>query len=266
MDDEVKKMDDEPKSTMQMIDGIPARLAFFAGVLVSAALIFAVGFIVLLVLMYKGVELPTEKEKSANANSNANTNAAAAADPAAPTIPSGTVDPASLHNKRGTGDLTILEYSDPECPFCKRFHSTLQQVMKSYDGKVAWAYKQLPLTSLHSKAQKEAMGTECAADQGKFWEYLDLMMERTESNNSLPDEQIYTIASDVGADGAKFKDCVDNGATKDRVNADAAEAQKFGAQGTPYGLILDKDGKIVDVLEGALPYDSVAAVLDSHLK
>ena len=79
---------------------------------------------------------------------------------------------------RGNPDaaVTIVEYADFECPFCKRFHFTMQQVVRDYDGKVAWVYRQFPLDQLHTKARKEAVASECAAEIGgndAFWKYTE---------------------------------------------------------------------------------------------
>lgn len=87
-------------------------------------------------------------------------------------------------------ELLIVEYSDPECPFCKRFHETMMQVMNEYGktDKVAWVYRHFPLDSIHSKARKEAEAIECAGELGgndKFWEYLNKLEEITPANNQL---------------------------------------------------------------------------------
>ncbi len=257
-----------------VLDKLPPRLAFWAGVVVTAGIIFAIGFVALLILIMKGYNFggsttgttvkpttPTVNSNVAVANANVNADTANAA-----AAVSGSIDVAALRNIRGQGDYTIVEYSDTECPFCKRFHPTMKQVVEAYSGKVQWVYKHLPLTSLHSKAQREAMATECAGEQNKFWEYLDLLFERTTSNDSLPDEQLFTMADDVGLDRTKFDDCLKTEKFKDVINADSAEAQKLGGRGTPYGVIIDKSGNVIGTIEGALPYDSIAAKLDSLIK
>ncbi len=85
--------------------------------------------------------------------------------------------------------VKVVEYSDLECPFCKRFHTTMQQVMKEYGkDKVAWVFRQFPLSQLHSKSPKEAEATECVAELGgndAFWKFVDLINEVTPSNNAL---------------------------------------------------------------------------------
>ena len=97
--------------------------------------------------------------------------------------------------------VKIVEFSDTECPFCKRFHTTMQQVVKDNNGQVAWVYRHFPLDQLHSKARKEAEATECAAEMGgseKFWAYLNRIMEVTPSNNGLDPAELPAIAAYVG--------------------------------------------------------------------
>lgn len=247
-----------------MLDKLPPRLAFWAGVVVTAGLLFGVGFILMLVMMFKGIDFGATTSKTTKTTT-ANANVAVVDDVAdvAAAQPAGKIDPESLRNVRGEGDYTIVEYSDTECPFCKRFHATMQQVLTDYDGQFRWAYKQFPIPSLHSKAPREANATECAAEQGKFWEYLDLMMERTTSNDTLPDEELFTMADDLGLDRAAFDSCVEDNKYQNIVSADSAEAQKMGANGTPYSVIIDQDGNVVDVISGALPYESIATTLDA---
>src|SRR3990167_1785339 len=106
---------------------------------------------------------------------------------------------------RGNPDapVKIVEYSDSECPFCKRFHDTMKQVMDTYGktGKVAWVYRNFPLDQLHSKARNEATAIECAGELGgndKFWAYADRLYEVTPSNNGLDPMELHNIAQYVG--------------------------------------------------------------------
>lgn len=108
--------------------------------------------------------------------------------------------------------ITIVEFSDTECPFCKRFHATMHEVIDTYgkDGKVAWVYRHFPIAQLHPKAQKEAEALECAAELGGpssplgtsndvFWKYADKLFETTNSNNSL-DIGVYNLPEDPPTD------------------------------------------------------------------
>lgn len=114
---------------------------------------------------------------------------------------------------RGSSDakVTIIEYSDLECPFCKRFHGTLQQVLEEYPNDVRWVYRHAPLVQLHQKAPAEANAAECAAEQGKFWEFIDLVFEQTQGNDSLDLETLPDIARGAGvANISQFQACVDS--------------------------------------------------------
>jgi protein-disulfide isomerase len=105
---------------------------------------------------------------------------------------------------RGNSNAKVMmvEYSDTECPFCKRFHATLNQVLSAHTAKgdVAWVYRHNPL-AIHPRAQKEAEATECAAEQGgntAFWKYLDRLIEVTPSNNGLNPAELPKIAQYIG--------------------------------------------------------------------
>lgn len=97
--------------------------------------------------------------------------------------------------------VKLIEFSDLECPFCKRFHPTAKQVVTEYAGKVALVYRHFPLDSLHAKARKEAEATECANEQGgndKFWAYMDRLFDVTPSNDGLDLAELPKIAAFVG--------------------------------------------------------------------
>ncbi|MBI4407448.1 MAG: thioredoxin domain-containing protein [Candidatus Kerfeldbacteria bacterium] len=253
---------DTPKQSQpvkSVLTQLPPRLAFFAGVVVTSGIIFAIGFVILVVMMFKGVDFATASTTTTTKTPEVTTTK---------TQPTGKIDLAAFDSGRirGTGDITIVEYSDTECPFCKKFHPTMQQVLQDYDGKVRWAYKHLPLTSLHSKAPREANATLCANEQGKFWEYLDLLFERTPANNGLEDSELFTMADDVGLDRTAFADCVENDKYVDVVSQEAKEAQSLGGQGTPFSVIVDKDGNVLAPLSGALPYAQLQQALDQYVQ
>ncbi len=166
--------------------------------------------------------------------------------------------------------VKIVEYSDTECPFCKRFHPIMQQVMDEYgkSGQVAWVYRHFPLDQLHSKARKEAEATECAADLGgndKFWEYLDRLMEVTPANNGLDPAELPTIAQYVGLDVQKFNECLASGKYATKVEADAQNATATGGMGTPWSIVVGKGGKKYP-LSGAQPYEAVKQLIETASK
>jgi len=170
----------------------------------------------------------------------------------------------------GSKDASIIlvEYSDLECPFCKTFHQTMQQVLKDYMGKVAWVYRHYPL-SFHKNAQKEAEAAECAGDLGgnqAFWKYIDTIYERTTSNGTgFALEKLVSLAGEIGLDQTKFKQCLDSGKYAQKVTDQMNGGAESGVQGTPGTFVLTNSGKH-DFINGALPYDQVKAKIDSLLK
>ena len=171
---------------------------------------------------------------------------------------------------RGNVDakVVLIEYSDFECPFCKRFHPTMKQIVNEYDAAdVAWVYRQFPLDQLHRKARKEAIATECAAALGgndKFWEYTDKIFEITPSNDGLDLALLPQIAEDIGLDRAAFEECINSTRFDQHVQEDVQDAQAAGGTGTPYTVVIGPDGTVYPV-SGAQPYSAVKAVIDLAL-
>src|SRR3989344_3467306 len=164
-------------------------------------------------------------------------------------------------------EIVIVEYSDTECPFCKVFHQTMHQVVNKSEGKVAWVYKHYPIEGLHPKAPLEAEATECAWEQGGntvFWEYIDEVFLRTESNNKLDLAELPKIAESLGLDVGKFNSCVDSGKYKEKVQSDISEGNLRGVRGTPSSFIL-KNGSVVGTIPGAQSFEGVMAQLETLL-
>lgn len=167
-------------------------------------------------------------------------------------------------------DLVIVEYSDTECPFCKQFNVTLNQVMTDYgkDGKVAWVYRHFPIDQLHTRARKESEATECSGDQGgneKFWQMLEMIYKNTPSNNGLDPAQLPIYAKSISLDVKAFNTCLSSGKFTAKVDADYKEAVSIGGRGTPYSVIISKDGTKTPI-EGAYPYDQLKTIIDGLLK
>ena len=165
--------------------------------------------------------------------------------------------------------VKVVEFSDPECPFCKRFHYTMNQIIGEYgkSGQVAWVYRHFPLDAIHSKARKESEALECANEQGgnaKFWDYLDGIFEVTPSNDGLDLAELPKIAEKIGLDKTKFNQCLESGKYAKRVADDLADGVNSGARGTPYSVVVAANGKKF-VINGALPYTNAKAVIDQAL-
>ncbi len=186
--------------------------------------------------------------------------------------PSAPIQLAAITNQdhiRGDNDapITIVEFSDIECPFCKRFHPTMQQILATYPGKVKWVYKHFPLESLHRNARKEAEATECAAKLGGndgFWAYLDEIFERTPSNDGLAESELPDIAQAIGLDRSAFTNCLDSGEMSPVVTQHSKEAVAAGGQGTPYSVVISPSGETIP-LSGALPISQIQDLIDSLL-
>jgi protein-disulfide isomerase len=212
-----------------------------------------------------------------------------------------TLNPVSVNEHlRGNPEaaVTIVEFSDTECPFCKMFQTTMQSIIDTYgkDGKVAWVYRHFPLDSLHPKSRKEAESTECANELGgntAFWKMLDSIYTNTPSNNGLDAAKLPVFAKDAGVDVTKFNTCLASGKYADTVEAYFQDGVKAGAQGTPYSVLVMKNAISSDVeqniqdyvlknnlaqnviissdkkdivLNGALPVDMIKAILDIIVK
>lgn len=161
--------------------------------------------------------------------------------------------------------LSVIEYSDFECPFCKRFHSVPMQLLKEYPNDVNWIYRHLPLPFHNPNAQKQAEAAECAGELGggeAFWGYTDRIYERTRSGGQgIAQDRLVPLAAEVGVDSQKFRECLESGKKAGRVQEDLDEGASLGIRGTPYTIILDNRTAAVDVISGARPYDQVKAVV-----
>lgn len=163
--------------------------------------------------------------------------------------------------------VKIISYSDFECPFCKRFHKTLQGILKTYQGKVALVYRHFPLDALHKKARQEAAAAECANALGgheKFWAYVDRIFEITPSNDGLESSELPRIAQFVGLDEKSFSTCLSSDQYAAHIEEDVQDAIQAGGRGTPYSVVISRSGKKFPV-SGALPIEDITPILDRAL-
>ncbi|HLE65976.1 MAG TPA: thioredoxin domain-containing protein [Burkholderiales bacterium] len=162
--------------------------------------------------------------------------------------------------------VTLIEYSDFECPFCKRFHVTVKKLVEESGGQVRWVYRQFPLEELHPvKARRESVASECAAELGgneAFWKFADRFYELTPSNNRTDvDAVLPRIAREIGLDEAKFASCVASGRHDRRVQEDYENATATGGRGTPWSIVVSKRGKTYP-LSGAQPYAAARELVE----
>lgn len=164
--------------------------------------------------------------------------------------------------------VTIVEFSDLQCLFCRKFwKDTLPQIKKDYidKGLVKLVYRQYPLPpDLHPAARDLSEASECANDQGKFWEFHDKAFEEQakqgEGTIAITTEDITSWAADLGLDVAKFTSCFTNKSATKKIDDDMAEGQKVNVSSTPTFYI---NGQMV---VGALPYSSFKTIIDEQLK
>ena len=167
--------------------------------------------------------------------------------------------------------VTIVEFSDFQCPFCSRFFDqTLPLLEENYinTGKVKFVYKDFPLDNLHPNARPAHIAAECADEQGKFWPYHDVLFENQAQWSRLSSvdlsSQLNQYAADLGLQSASFEACLNSPDIADEVNDDSLEAASYGATGTPTFFIgTEKDGFIK--LIGAQPYAAFQRAIDNQL-
>ena len=152
--------------------------------------------------------------------------------------------------------ITLVEFSDFECPFCERHYPTMNKILNDYKGKVRLVYKHFPL-GFHPNAQKAAEASECAGEQEKFWEYHDKLFESLQIGYGV--ENFKKWAKDLALNINKFNGCLDSGKYAQKVQADYQEGAQKEVNGTPATFV---NGQLVS---GALPYDSFKQIIESLL-
>ncbi|HEX9399298.1 MAG TPA: thioredoxin domain-containing protein [Anaeromyxobacter sp.] len=155
-----------------------------------------------------------------------------------------------------TAPITIVEFSDFECPFCVRAEPTVKELLAKYPGKIRLVFRDFPLP-MHARAPKAAEAAHCAGDQGKYWE----MHEKLFANSTkleLTDLKAY--ARDVGVEGGKFDRCLDSGEKAQLVEKNKKAGEEVGVSGTPAFFINGRS------LSGAQPLDAFTSIVDQELK
>lgn len=218
-----------------------------AGLVIGGAVIFA---------DRSGVKAPRVAQNAPTANEPSNTN----------TSPSNArpVDTSDHVLGAANAQVTLIEYSDFQCPFCAQLHPELKQVLKEYDGKVRWVYRNFPLTMIHQNAQSAAVAAECAAELGgndAYWKMTDMLF----GNQTKLGEALYLQnAKTLKINEAQFKSCLTSGRFDARIAADTQNGMDAGGTGTPYVVILDKDGNAT-FFSGALPFEQIKTYIDQAL-
>ena len=157
---------------------------------------------------------------------------------------------------RASAPVTLIEFSDFQCPFCQRVAPTIKKLRDTYGDKVRIVWKDFPLTQIHPQAFKAGEAAHCAGDQGKYWEYHDRLFA---NQQQLQPEELKKHATDLGLDGAAFNACLDSSKYGERVRDGVAQGTRLGVNSTPTIYI---NGRM---LSGAQPYETFVSVIDEEL-
>jgi protein-disulfide isomerase len=157
--------------------------------------------------------------------------------------------------------VTIVEFSDFQCPFCQRFFlQTLPKIEEKYikTGKVRFVYRDFPL-NFHQYAQKAAEAAECADEQGKFWDYHDILFQKQSEWAAAGESKFKEYAQQLGLDMQKFNQCLDSGKYANEVQKDYNDGLKYGVSGTPTFFINGRE------VIGAQPYSVFEQIIEQEL-
>ena len=151
--------------------------------------------------------------------------------------------------------VTIVEFSDYQCPYCHQAESTVQEVLAKYGDKVSLSYRDFPLTAIHSQAMIAAEASHCAEEQGEFWEYHDQLFKATK----LEKDDLIAYARNLKLDEKQFESCLTNDKYKNEIEQDLEEGRRAGVTGTP--------GFFINGIEvsGARPNSEFAKIIDDEL-
>src|SRR3989449_12798 len=169
---------------------------------------------------------------------------------------------------RADAPVTLVEFSDYECPFCQRFFAmTFPALKKDYvdTGKVRFMFRDFPLDQIHPQARKAAEAAHCAGELGKYWEMHELLFQ---NQKALAPPQLAERARTVGVDGAKFDECLSSGRHAVRVTRGLTDGAALGVQGTPTFVVgKTKPGDVVEgtPIRGAQPLETFRRIIDQTL-
>jgi protein-disulfide isomerase len=209
---------------------------------------------------------PVVEGNTGNNNAPADNGAAAPA-----TKVTTSIDDDAVKGNKDEAKVAIVEFSDFECPFCKRFYEQTEgQLIKEYvdTNKAIFVYRDLPLDALHPNARSAAIAAECAGEEGdgKYYDYYAGIFS---TSDVLSKDTLKSIAEDIGIDTGKFNDCLDNQKTADEVKKDEGDAAAVGINGTPGFVVgtLKEDGTVEgEVISGAQPFSEFQRIIETYMK
>ncbi|MDP2586012.1 MAG: DsbA family protein, partial [Candidatus Levybacteria bacterium] len=163
--------------------------------------------------------------------------------------------------------VTLVVYSDFECPFCQKFHPTTQELLKAYGDKIRLVFRHYPLP-FHANAQKEAEAAECIAELGGndlFWKYVDVVFERTTATGTgIELDKLGPMATELGVNQEAFQTCLDSGKYEKLIKESITEGQSAGVNGTPSTFIINSKDE-AQIMVGAQPIEAFKTIIDQEL-
>ena len=161
--------------------------------------------------------------------------------------------------------VAIVEFSDFECPFCRRLHPTLTQIISDFPDDVKWVYRHFPLTQIHSRALQASLASECVAELGgndAFWTFTDRVFE---NQRNLGDSLYKEIAGDLGLPSEEFSTCLDSRRHNALVQEDLQDVIRSGGRGTPFAVVINGNGETFP-FSGALPYEQLRSIIEAAIQ
>lgn len=175
-----------------------------------------------------------------------------------PTLPAGELIPAHAPSLGPTNAaVTIVEFGDFQCPYCRAAVYPVRQLLQRYPNDVRLVFRQFPVSALHPLAERLALASLCAHDQGLFWPFHDQIYARQEA---LTETSIDTIAQSVGVDMQRFGVCLSSRQFQKHVDQDFADAVRLGGRGTPTWIVNGQK------IEGALPFEAWVQIVEGLIK
>lgn len=159
--------------------------------------------------------------------------------------------------------FTLVEFSDLECPYCKRFHDTPKQLVDASKGNVNWQWMHLPLGFHNPAAKDQAIASECVAEElgnRAFWAFLSDIFTLSRGNGQGVNN-IVEVATDLGADKTKFLECMSSGRYENKIADHLQKAQSQGISGTPATVVVDNQTGKIQIVPGAQPPQAIMAVV-----
>ena len=235
------------------------KASFVLGLVGGILVLCTIGFFILLGLMLGG-----EAEATVKPAVNKPAAVAPSPQPAAPADEGvGEVKPIGADEYSiGPDDapVTIITYTDIECPFCGRFHPSFEQALEDFDGQIQATIRHFPL-SFHQQARPAANAAECAGEQGEYFEFIS---ELFSNQQNLSDDFYEEVAADLGLNVGKFNDCVSSQKYDAKVTADMNSGLAAGVKGTPGTIIVGPNSE-PQLVPGAVPYEQFKAMIEAAL-